>query len=527
VRITKALKYGLLAAVILIFVIIFSAIISRLWQSQSKTADFGGFERRVLLLEREVINDRLNELSADIAYIAYTYSSYETYIVKNTKLKYNWKVYLSGNELINNVRLIDINGNEIIKVIKAGGSAVHISQARELKNISDSNLFKKAIKLLPNQLYISKLYLEKENNSIDAAYKPVISIAAAVYNGAGITEGIVVLNCDANEVFKDLFSLSQVSFGELYLVNSTGHWILRSRSSDLHWGQIYSCEDADKADFEEVFSRVWEAISADDHISEGRITTKSGMFAYMSSPPYGIMKTDNGKTLFSEDGPMTLVTYIPNDFANGMMFSRDFASLIEYVFGNMRLFHVISLIFLVLIILLILMAVVDRKKRREYQFDALTHAYNRGEGYKRLKKTYDRYRIFKRNRRMCICFIDLNGLKKVNDSHGHSTGDKLIALVVQIIRQNIRAADFIIRLGGDEFIIVFAGLNAVQAELVWRRIEESFNNAAKNKDDFIGIPISVSHGIIDFSFEKGESIDKVIDRADEIMYAEKKKIHET
>ena len=58
-----------------------------------------------------------------------------------------------------------------------------------------------------------------------------------------------------------------------------------------------------------------------------------------------------------------------------------------------------------------------------------------------------------------VAFIDVDGLKAVNDRRGHADGDELLRGVVQCVKRNLRPYDFIMRFGGDEFVCVLCGQN--------------------------------------------------------------------
>ena len=58
-----------------------------------------------------------------------------------------------------------------------------------------------------------------------------------------------------------------------------------------------------------------------------------------------------------------------------------------------------------------------------------------------------------------VAFIDVDGLKAVNDERGHADGDELLRGVVQCVKRNLRPYDFIVRFGGDEFVCVLCGQN--------------------------------------------------------------------
>lgn len=158
----------------------------------------------------------------------------------------------------------------------------------------------------------------------------------------------------------------------------------------------------------------------------------------------------------------------------------------------------------------------------ELIYDALTKAFNRKSGIAKLSSLIqhdDRRQI-----KMSLCFIDINGLKQVNDVLGHKYGDELIVSVVNVIKSVIREYDFIIRLGGDEFLIVFSGINIESAEAVWKRIVDLYEkiNQVENRKYLI----SVSHGIVDYNNKQKSEVDILIKDADEKMYEEKRVIKE-
>ena len=105
-------------------------------------------------------------------------------------------------------------------------------------------------------------------------------------------------------------------------------------------------------------------------------------------------------------------------------------------------------------------------------YDQLTGAYNRRSGLAKLNRI-----LHEDNRRsltLSLCFIDINGLKEVNDHLGHKYGDELIISVVKGITDEIRDEDFVIRMGGDEFLVVIKGIGADLSEKVWERINDEY-----------------------------------------------------
>lgn len=128
----------------------------------------------------------------------------------------------------------------------------------------------------------------------------------------------------------------------------------------------------------------------------------------------------------------------------------------------------------------------------ELVYDGLTKVYNRRSGIPKLSKMLDG--IDSINVTMSLCYVDIDGLKQVNDALGHKYGDDLILTVIGVIKRLIREDDFVIRLGEDEFLIVFKNADINVAKNIWNRISEAYCEINKSLEKpYI---ISVSHGIV-------------------------------
>jgi diguanylate cyclase (GGDEF)-like protein len=132
--------------------------------------------------------------------------------------------------------------------------------------------------------------------------------------------------------------------------------------------------------------------------------------------------------------------------------------------------------------------------------------------------------LTERNGKYCACvFIDLDGFKRVNDTHGHATGDSLLMEVSKRITGSLRETDLVARLGGDEFAVTAQCFHVpVDAIMVSGRILKAVSTIT----EVSGIPveISASVGVSWYQFEEGKeiSVDTLIDNADKAMYAAKR-----
>jgi diguanylate cyclase (GGDEF)-like protein len=93
--------------------------------------------------------------------------------------------------------------------------------------------------------------------------------------------------------------------------------------------------------------------------------------------------------------------------------------------------------------------------------DALTGTRTRAAGLLDLDHEIDRAR--RTTKRLAVAYVDVVGLKAVNDAVGHSAGDALLQHAVRGIRDHLRSYDLIVRLGGDEFLCVLSGATIADA----------------------------------------------------------------
>lgn len=160
------------------------------------------------------------------------------------------------------------------------------------------------------------------------------------------------------------------------------------------------------------------------------------------------------------------------------------------------------------------------KLNRMSAFDSLTGLYNR-VGF---QIQADKYKIYAKNsgRSLYISFIDIDGLKKVNDTYGHHEGDRLIKTIAECLKKASREEEVCMRFGGDEFIVL--GLENV-AEGRHVEFEQEFqkNMREVNETQKRGYQISASIGSYTIDDAEHTNLQIVIERADMEMYLRKKK----
>ncbi len=163
--------------------------------------------------------------------------------------------------------------------------------------------------------------------------------------------------------------------------------------------------------------------------------------------------------------------------------------------------------------------ITQRKKSEEEimhlsYHDQLTGLYNRRFYEEELKRLDT-----ERNLPMTIVIGDVNGLKLINDSFGHGTGDELLKKVAGVIKMGCRSDDIIARLGGDEFVIILPKTDANETEKIIKRIKD-----ISSHEKVGSIDISISFGY-ETKTAKEITIQELFKKAEDHMY--KKKLFES
>ena len=150
--------------------------------------------------------------------------------------------------------------------------------------------------------------------------------------------------------------------------------------------------------------------------------------------------------------------------------------------------------------------------------DYLTGVANRMYGLGYLDKQMSMSK--RNNAQLCVCFVDLNNLKRINDKHGHDEGDEAIKTSSEIMHNALRDSDMVIRLGGDEFLLVLPNCIMDEALVIWDRVAASIEEYNENS----GKPytLKLSHGFALYGRDSLLNVDELITIADNEMYKEKR-----
>lgn len=120
---------------------------------------------------------------------------------------------------------------------------------------------------------------------------------------------------------------------------------------------------------------------------------------------------------------------------------------------------------------------------------------------------------------LSVALFDLDHFKQMNDQHGHAAGDTILRHVCALIRQKLRTTDIFTRYGGDEFVAVLPETENHGAEIVVSRLLETLKRTPAIWDEQL-IAVSASVGVTQWL--PGESVQAMLERADQAMYSAKR-----
>lgn len=484
--------------------------------NESKKNELLKSEQRLVDVENKTINNKVNKIISDVLYAGDCLRMYDKGDGDYSEIEKLWLAFSNRKKNYDQIRFIDVDGNEVVRVNYVNNGALLVKK-EDLQNKKDRYYFTDTIDLAENQIYISMLDLNVENDVIEEPIKPVLRVSMPYFSQEGKLKGIVILNYAAEDMLEQVKEVASSSNGDIFMLNEEGYWLFDSKNSRNEWSFMY--EDKAKVSFANQYSNEWKSIKKNKN---GHEISSKGVFVYSNIITNQVFEIANsGYSLVLGAGDWSVVSFLSSKTPNGKLFTENVGlSLIGTVKKNLIWYGLIFILSTIIATLVSLNKIEKERIKHFSEYDTMTGVYNRRAGFEKLTQLYKT--MPKNNDMISICFIDINGLKEVNDAFGHESGDELILSVIDGVKKCIRNNDFVARLGGDEFLIIFEGLDEKQAEEIWGRIIEGY--ALINEIENRKYLISVSHGIETFRCDSNEYIDTIINQADGKMYEEKRRI---
>lgn len=151
--------------------------------------------------------------------------------------------------------------------------------------------------------------------------------------------------------------------------------------------------------------------------------------------------------------------------------------------------------------------------------DKLTGLYNRTGFF-----TLAEQQLFiaeREERNQCLVYIDLDGMKYINDTFGHKEGDKAIISTAKLLKKTFRDSDIVARIGGDEFVVLASIDTASDQKVILKRLQDYIDR--HNKTIHLNYSLVMSTGIAVYSYKNPIQLDDLLHEADLVMYKNKQK----
>ncbi|WP_303783422.1 diguanylate cyclase domain-containing protein [Azovibrio restrictus] len=452
------------------------------------------------------------------------------------------------------VRLIDArpHGLERIRVDRDGARITRVS-APDLQEKGHKLYVSQALRLAPEQVYLSKVFINREAGAHSGFERPTVIVAVPVSGRQGGNERLAVINVDLETLFDTLRRELPPAY-RIYLANEWGDFLIHpdaSKTFGFERGQRFLIQ---------------EGFPAAAAIVAGELERV-------------VVNTSQGKQTLRPEVVAALARFQPTEFASQRFFILGLSESLDEVLRDNRELreHIlrIVLVFSVLALFLAWLAsravtrpladilgVVRGFSRGEQQgkglplarrdeigqlargvrdmqtqiqqqldtlesnrqamaylahHDALTGLPNRLTFLDRLQVALAQAR--RQGHQLAVLFVDLDRFKEINDHHGHQVGDRLLQEVAHRLQGGVRESDTAARLSGDEFVVM---LDPVQGREEVLRVADKLLQRfqAPLTLDGLSLPVRVSIGISLFP-EHGSTAQALLEAADAAMYVSK------
>jgi diguanylate cyclase (GGDEF)-like protein len=120
---------------------------------------------------------------------------------------------------------------------------------------------------------------------------------------------------------------------------------------------------------------------------------------------------------------------------------------------------------------------------------------------------------------LTFALLDVDHFKRVNDEYGHAAGDRVLVSLAKLLGQQLRASDLAARWGGEEFVVAYTSTDLAGARTATERLRRALEEAPILDKSGERVPVTASIGVAFWT--AGESLESLVSRADQAMYAAK------
>lgn len=440
------------------------------------------------------------------------------------QLEISYLAFMRSRLLYDQLRFIDLNGNERVRISRNSHGAF-VSPPQSLQNKSLRYYFYEARHLMPGEVFISRLDLNIENGVVELPIKPMLRLATLLYQTdkeeGRKPSGIVVANYLAENILRLLNENKVPPYSnerqhDLMIADSFGYW-LGGRPEEQLWGFMFDRPDQN---IKVQKSELWEAMQKSD---QGAFEDKDGVYSFHFVPATSLSLSTGEQ--FLESFSLIPSQQVGKDYGWYLIDFQSQDTFSHNVQKNLFKGKFVWLLFFVMGILLpsfLAYYLANRQLvRDQIQFlayhDGLTGVLSRSAWNQQLVPQLNA--LIENGKSFLIAYLDVNDFKFINDSYGHDVGDEILKITSQRLIGTVRSEDVVVRLGGDEFLVVFASDNPEQdSDILMSKLKTGFSEPMRVNKYTLNISVSVG---IAKAPDDARSLDGLLSKADERMYKDK------
>ncbi len=208
----------------------------------------------------------LNKVETDVDFLGNLIEDEYNRNISNFRVDVQDKFFMfaSAKQIYEQVRFLDTNGKETIRVNKKGNKFYNVPEP-DLQNKKNRYYFSNANQLRNDEIYISPMDLNIENGKIENPRKPMIRLATPLFDRNDNRFGVLVMNYSADSILSQIRQTASQSMGEIYVTNDRGYFFI-GPSSESEWGFMYP--DKQNQNLENLFPKIWDCINKHDTCTE-------------------------------------------------------------------------------------------------------------------------------------------------------------------------------------------------------------------------------------------------------------------
>lgn len=234
-------------------------------------------------LQKSSIANNFKMIVSDLLFFAnysHVKEMLDTNTLKSWELKNDLSLFSRGAKIYDQIRIIDSDGMEQIRINYSNKKGVEIVKNEKLQNKKDRYYFKDTYSLRKGEIFVSPLDLNIEHGEIEKPIKPMIRFGTPIFDSFGNKRGIIIFNYLAEHLITDVQKIIEASSGNFKMLNSDGYILIDNFPSDLEWGFMYP----DKKDFTIKIQNndLWNILIKDE---EKQFLYKKDLYTYSTIHP--------------------------------------------------------------------------------------------------------------------------------------------------------------------------------------------------------------------------------------------------